>query len=212
MSLVDIREDSKVWDQAKKLYDEGPRAYHTFRHAQDVLHRVDGIEDEIGFMNPDAARLAAVFHDATYVIGASDNELLSANAMMRVVYDYTTSAKGEELDKCLDDASILIRATSHHLTHQRFYLDWDSMLFMDCDMFGFASPWDKFQQNNADIDAEFKMGAGYDPEKYKEGRTKFLTTLYHKGIFRSPYFRKKYEKQALYNIREYLADLGATGF
>lgn len=210
MNLIDIKEDSVIWANAKKLYGIGRRVYHTFQHAQDVLHRVEWVEDEIGFINPEAARLAALFHDAVYVIGSSDNESLSARCMTRIVYDNTISVLSEELASCIYAATVMIRATAQHMTHQEFFTDWDTMLFMDCDMFGFAMSWDEFQKNNAGIDAEFKLGAGYNQEKYEVQRIKFLTTLYNKGIFRSPYFRKKYEERALYNIREYLIPLGAT--
>lgn len=215
-SIVSLREGSDIWNLAQGLYSEGFRAYHTFDHAKDVLARVERVETDIGFMSPDAVRLAALFHDAVYVVGADDNETRSALTMTRILYDNIQATLSEEFEQrmkfgqCVDKAAVLIRATSQHLTHREFYTDWDTMLFLDCDVRGFATlSWDKFSASAKAIEAEYASMAGFNPEEYKEGRVKFLTTMYRKGVFRSPYFRKNYEKVALDNIREHLIELGS---
>lgn len=211
-SVLNLEEGSVLWNEAKKLYNRGPRAYHTFDHATEVLKRVGWVEHAVGFVDPDAARLAALYHDAVYVIGSADNESKSADEMWRVVYDSIPEGEPitKELNDCVDKAAALINATAHHTTHLGFFTDWDSMLFLDCDMLGFASDWDEFQSNNRNIDKEFSMSVSFNAEKYAEGRIAFLNALYRKGIFRSPYIRKLYEKQAKDNLRRYLTELGST--
>lgn len=205
-------EASGAWAIAQELYKIGTRHYHTFEHALDVLGRVDKFEKILGYHNYEAVRVAALFHDAVYVVGAPphENETSSAEAMKKAMYQANQTTEILELINIIDDAHNLIMATSLHMTHQRFFHEWDTMVFMDCDMLGFAATWEGFQRNNAQIDAEFASAPTYDEEKYKIGRVEFLMKLYKKGIFRSPYIKATYEETALSNIRMYLKDLGVV--
>lgn len=201
-------ESSKVWVRAQGLYAKGHRSYHTFQHAIDVLTRVDKISKLIGFHNYDAVRVAALFHDSIYVVGKADNEEMSAVVMkkeMHAAYEMT-----EEILQVIDDAHSLILATGRHMTHKRFYDDWDTMLFMDCDILGLAQDWETFQKNSQDIKSEFTSSTGFTEAEYETGRTNFLTNLYRKGIFRSPYFKMRYEDSAKANIKASLLLLGIS--
>lgn len=200
-------ESSDAWGIAQELYKVGPRFYHTFDHARHVLWRADDFARIVGYHNYAAVRVAALFHDAVYRIGAPphENEMNSAEEMKKAMYKaYPVTA---ELINIIDDAHELIMATSLHMTHQRFFHGWDTMLFMDCDMLGFADSWHQFKQSNEKIDEEFACMENYDPEKYKVGRIKFLEDLAKKGVFRSPYIRSLYEETALNNIQRHLKEL-----
>jgi predicted metal-dependent HD superfamily phosphohydrolase len=208
---LDTSKGSALWTKAEELYARGPRAYHKFSHAEDVLERVEMVERDIGFMNYEAVRLAALFHDATYVAGNKNNEAVSANQMRNAVYSlkqYNTYVAPADLTWTVSVASDLILSTAEHTSHQHSITVWDTVLLMDCDVLGFAEEWPTFQKNNDDIEFEFVALGNFDSEKYRQGRIKFLMALYDKGIFRSPYFRKAYEEKALINIRAALRELG----
>jgi predicted metal-dependent HD superfamily phosphohydrolase len=189
------------------MYSETPRGYHSFSHALDVLERVDRMDEVVGFVNLGAARLAALFHDATYVAGDASNEAASAVRMAFAVYDNYRPA---EVYKLVAAASRLIEATAQHMAPQDFFTDWDTMLFLDCDMLGFAETGeldhqDKFDHQQGQIELEFRyaLGARFDQNAYDDGRLKFLTALRAKGVFRSPFVKlpgSDHEARALGNI------------
>lgn len=201
-------EDTWIWDKAKELYNESPgfiRAYHTFQHAQDVLNRVDEVERTIGFVDYESVRVAALFHDVVYIPGSTDSEHLSAKVMVDIMTDPNHGLPHITLGD-VERARSLIIFTNNHMSHRNFYTEWDTMLFLDCDMLGFGLGWDEYQKNNDEIDREFRSAKNFNEEKYKKGRIEFLKSLYQKGIFRSPYFRKLYENKALLNLQRYLRD------
>lgn len=205
--MIDTSEGSAVWEHAKSLYQEGRRAYHTFQHALDVLERVEKVEKELGFFNYQAARLAALYHDAIYVAGSKTNELDSANAMNEFFF---TGKAGDnvmmkDIHTILSQAICLIEDTAHHMDPQDYTENWDTILFMDCDVLGFAEPWETFKKQNDDIAYEYGV---VDADAYNQGRVKFLAALYKKGVFRSPYFKKHFEDSAIMNIRGALQQLG----
>lgn len=207
MRTIDLSENGPIWNAAKELYSVGKRAYHTFDHALDVLERVNCAHNDIGFMNIQAARLAALFHDAVYDTTnlPAENEEQSALAMQKVVQaHWGVWTIGEEMD-AIRPATLLIRATAQHMSPQSTYTDWDTVLFLDCDVLGFAEQWDQFKKQNEDIAYEYNI---VDPEAYKQGRIRFLSALYNKGVFRSPYFKMTYEALAKQNIARSLQELG----
>lgn len=202
-------EETPIWDTVRELYKghpDFPRAYHNFQHAQDVLDRVDQVQNDIGFINYEAVRIAALFHDVVYIPGNPDNELESARVMMDMLI-----SRDDIMPSETSTAYSLIVFTNNHMSPRRFYAEWDTMLFLDCDMLGFGLDWDIYQKNNDDIDLEFRSAKNFNEEKYTAGRIKFLKALYEKGVFRSPYFQKKYEEKALANLRQYLKqEFGVT--
>lgn len=207
--MIDLSENGPVWAHAKQLYSVGRRGYHRFEHALDVLERVKMVEEEIGFLNYEAVQLAALFHDAVYVAGAKDNEQKSVNELNSF---FMSGAGGP--DVMMDDflnivarAASLIMDTAEHMNPD-YTENWDSMLFMDCDVLGFAENWEQFQKQNEDI--KYEYGDDVNLMMYAQGRIKFLTALFDKGVFRSPYFIKRYEERALLNIKASLRELGVS--
>lgn len=201
--MIYTTEGSPLWVAAKEMYSRGLRGYHNFDHALDVLERVEMIQGEIGFVNYEAVRLAALFHDAVYTAGETDNEFRSVIAMKekaREVYNITDAVSEQ-----LIQADNLIMATSQHMVPNSVFRDWDTMLFLDCDVLGFAENWEQFKRQSELI--AFEYGDYARTEAYKEGRIKFLKALYKKGVFRSPYFKKHYEERALLNINASLKEL-----
>lgn len=79
--------------KVRPLYDTPRRFYHTYRHAVDVAYaamhislKMQFTEDEHMESLPervaDALWAAGLWHDAVYVVGAPDNEELSAIALL----------------------------------------------------------------------------------------------------------------------------------
>lgn len=194
-----------VWKYAEAAYAQGIRAYHTFDHAKDVLSRVMYFDDEIGFMNPEAARLAALFHDAVYRIKQSGvtNEQLSCS-QMQIALAYAGPAP---LDDTCSKACNLILETQNHTVPRSSFTDWDTCLFMDCDMLGFAEEPEQFRIQNDSIAIEYGQKPYELSAPYIQGRLAFLKNLHARGVFLSPPIRRHFEGRALRNIEQELEDL-----
>jgi predicted metal-dependent HD superfamily phosphohydrolase len=200
---------SPIYMAAERIYAETPRGYHAFSHAIDVLERVDRVQEEVGFVDLGAVRLAALFHDAVYTAGDPSNEAVSAVRMSFSVYDHYPAARSYQI---VSAASRLIEATAKHMAPQNYFTDWDTRLFLDCDLLGFAEFGVRFDKQQDKIEEEFRYALGtlFDPKAYTEGRRKFLTALRAKGVYRSPYGRAVYEATAQANIARALSQLEAA--
>ena len=204
--VIDIVPPS-AWDHCMQLYGSGVRAYHTFEHALDVLWRVQVVQATIGFVDYEAAVVAALFHDAVYEIGRlpGQNEERSLEEAYAVASRPGTTLSRDVVDR----AAPLILATALHGKHKMDArhdgdgVAWDVALFLDCDMAGFALAPPEFDKQNAAIDKEF-MGK-VEPALYRTGRASFLENLKTRGVFLTPPFVRAGEAWAQANLLRELA-------
>jgi predicted metal-dependent HD superfamily phosphohydrolase len=181
-------------------YAVGNRHYHTLGHAFDVLGRCAMAHRDVGLKDPTEVAIAALYHDAVYVAGATkgDNEEASLSL----------------LNTHLDQAGIsfplhrltirdLILATAHHEQEPSQTIlggtgPRNVDYFMDADMAGFGASPAEFDRQNELIAREF---AHVRPRDYLHGRLKFLAKLVsRRRLFRTDYFAEKYEEQAQANL------------
>jgi predicted metal-dependent HD superfamily phosphohydrolase len=197
-----------VWKYAEASYSQGVRAYHTFNHAKDVLSRVMYFDDEIGFMNPEAARLAALFHDAVYrtsQLGITNEQLSCSQMQIALSYDNALL-----LDGPYSKAAGLILETQNHTVPRKSFTDWDTCLFMDCDMLGFADEPEQFRIQNDNIAIEYGQKPYELTAPYIQGRLAFLKNLRARGVFLSPPVRKAFESRAIENINHEIKELNIS--
>ncbi len=142
--------------------------------------------------------MAALYHDAVYVVGRTDNEVRSADLAERAIDRWLPTADARQVKH-------LIRLTAHHGSHGE--LGGDACLFLDCDMaiLG-ASP--------GDFDAyEEAVGKEYrdllDPEAWRVGRARFVERLLRlPRIFLSEFFHARLESRARANLSRSLSAIG----
>jgi predicted metal-dependent HD superfamily phosphohydrolase len=182
----------------KASYESPARYYHTFRHAIMVAAEAIMCHCVEPFERPRAVLVAALYHDAVVVPGVPGNEEKSV-ALMR---DHL--AKFDHID--VDYASRLIMLTAKHFNHEPGTLDADDCKFLDCDIVGFAYPYDVFVEQNRKIDREYlDMGAPRDFLDEKRGE--FLRSLLKREhIYNSPRGVMHYEVKARENIEKYLGE------
>lgn len=195
-----------------RLYQEPHRHYHSVFHVLEMLElhatgRTRGVwvpdykKPEWGAMREADFISAVVAHDCVYEIGHEKgfNE--------RTSYETWKSLGGD------DDTGIvgaMILATIEHVppveAPQLGRLDLDMVEhIIDLDMSVLGATREAFDQNSANIKAEFLAG-GVDPTLYDAGRRAFFErTLAQPCIYFTPQFRRSLEGRARRNMLE---DLG----
>lgn len=176
-------------------YYQPHRKYHDIRHIQWMLM-------EFGSMRPlcrrpDDVETAIWFHDAVYDPMAKDNEEQSV-ALAR---DFLGKGMTSEIER-------LIMLTKHDKIPAAD--DIDGQVIVDCDLaiLGTEKPlYDAYEQG---IRQEYRL---VPDDKYREGRTKVLTSFFSRkpGIYCTDSFISRYEARAKLNISQACRRLNENG-
>lgn len=174
----------------RKLYATPTRYYHTASHAMSVSNAVNILCKSNG-IEPESVLKAAYWHDAVYVFGATNNEELSALALL-------------DFDASQSEAADLIRLTTidEHLSDRiNFESNPKASILLDADLVSLAYPYPDFivQQKRIGLEA----GVGYTIVK---GHADFLQKFLDKEhIFRCPNQEHR-EKRARMNIEQLIKE------
>jgi predicted metal-dependent HD superfamily phosphohydrolase len=187
------------WQAVKEHYATPPRVYHDLRHVADVVRHYDDVAAHVGWRQPAEVWLAALYHDAIYVAGRSDNEARSAALAMA------------EITRWLPDAGIdaarvlhLIELTARHGTLDIGDVDGEAGLFLDCDMAILAAPADEFDAYDRAIAEEYR--GAVDDADFRAGRRRFLGHLLRRQrIYLSDHFHQRWDAAARANLGRVLA-------
>ena len=184
-----------VYADLRKRYDEPFRRFHNLGHIQECLRLCDEVTALL--VDPDAVEFALWFHDAVYDVGASTNELRSADLFL------TVSGGAPFMFRHLVCDHIL--ATRHASVVQGN----DRRFMVDIDLSGFGAPWEEFMRNGALLREE---SSHVPDDKYHSGQVAFLSRLAkRRHFFLTDYFRDKFEATARENLRRVLEELRANG-
>lgn len=190
-------------DQMVRLqaaYAQPPRAYHNWQHVQEVLGHVETVEADPGWAQPREVRLAALYHDAFYDVGRSDNEVRSA------------ALAAQQIARWIPDAGIdpgrvveLIELTARHgqfvpSSFGSSARDEDTRLFLDCDMAILGAEPDAFDAYDRAIAAEYRPVV--PAWLYRTRRRAFLKALLaRERIYLSDHFHRQLDMRARSNLR-----------
>ena len=178
-------------------YAAPPRAYHSFAHVQEVLAHFAEVTAGPGWSHPKEVFLAALFHDAVYVVGRSDNEAKSADLALEAL---ATFLPREPLDAAL--IRRLIELTARHGKLDRASLDDAARHFLDCDMAILGAPPERFDAYDAAIATEY---AHVPRVIFRFNRRRFLAHLLEADrIFLSDFFHARLDAPARANLRRAL--------
>jgi predicted metal-dependent HD superfamily phosphohydrolase len=176
-------------------YATPPRAYHNFRHVQEVLRHYDAVAIGAGWSQPAEVWLAVLYHDAIYEAGRRDNEACSAELAIEHVKRWLPH-------RGIDTARVaeLINLTARHGQFAPGDVDRDAALFLDCDMAILGAEPAIFDAYDRGIAAEYR---GHVPAwLFKLNRRRFLKGLLgRERIFLSDYFHVNFDSQARINLR-----------
>ena len=178
----------EVFQQILNCYTESHRVYHDLEHIENCLAVFDEVSELLE--NPDAVELAIWFHDVIYILGASNNEQLSADLFM-------TLTDGAFNDGFRTTVNQHIMATCHDCS---VICDSDTKLMVDIDLSSFGQPWPDFLSDSKKVRAE--MSHIPDDEYYQKQTSFQLALLDKPSFFNSHYFRENYEAQARSNLAQ----------
>ena len=180
---------NEFYADIKKRYSSSGRYYHNLEHILKMLNTIKQYEGAELFT--DNIYFAAWYHDVIYNPLRKDNEKLSADFAERQLKQLNVEKDNIDVIKHL-----IIRTQNHFFTENN---ENDELkLFLDADIETLGSKRDVYIKNTHNIRKEYKV---IPDIIFNKGRrkilNKFLDTEY---IYRTEYFRNKYEKQARENI------------
>jgi predicted metal-dependent HD superfamily phosphohydrolase len=183
-------------DRLLAAYNEPHRAYHTVAHIAALLALFDVHGGSA--RDPDALRLAILYHDAVYDPRRSDNEAVSADVAKR---DLTALGAGTPL---MDRVAQLILATQHG-AHAVNPVDTDLALLLDLDLSVLAASPADYDVYAAAIRREYR----HVPELlYRPGRRRVLQTFLDAGqLYLTPSLRAQWGQPARANLAREIAGL-----
>ena len=179
---------------AEAAYARPVRAYHSWAHVQEVLRHLATVP---AWHHPREVTLAAVFHDAIYEAGRSDNEARSAALAADAIAQFMPNDG-------VDVAYVrrLIELTARHGKLGDEALDDDARHFLDADMAILGSAPDAFDAYDAGIATEY---AHVPKLIFQFNRRRFLKRLLESPrIFLSDLFHARLDAAARANLRRAL--------
>ncbi len=195
---VDI--DAGQHAELEAAYAMPARAYHNFRHVQEVLRHFADVAEGPGWTQPAEVYLAIQYHDAIYEPGRRDNESRSAELAIARIAHWLPDAGVDSLR-----VAELIELTARHgqFTPSDFGDDGfalDARHFLDCDMAILGAEAEVFDAYDRGIAEEYR---GHVPEfLFKLNRRRFLEGLLKRErIFVSDWFHQRYDAAARANLR-----------
>lgn len=185
----------QLWNEIKSSYTASGRHYHNLSHLDQLLTELSPLKNNIHDWQTLVFSIA--YHDIVYNTLKHDNEEKSAElARDRLALLPTTSL---QRDKC---ASQIMATKKHSLSD-----DHDINLFTDADLAILGAAPDRYHQYAKEIRQEYKF---YPALIYKPGRQKVLQHFLHMpAIYKTDFFRHKYEEQARANLVQELEELSS---
>jgi predicted metal-dependent HD superfamily phosphohydrolase len=182
-----------LWNEIKGCYTVEGRHYHTLLHLDHLVEELMAVKDQITDWQTLVFSIA--YHDIVYNPLKRDNEEKSAKLASKRLS--SLSLPPLLIEKCTSQ----ILSTRHHESS----VDSDTNYFTDADLAILGADGKKYREYAALIRKEYK----FDPDfMYNTGRQQVLNHfLGMLRIYKTEYFRRKYETQARQNILRELGEL-----
>jgi len=184
------------YEEIEKHYNVSKRFYHNLFHIQNLLENFDKIHEKP--KNADTLLFSIWYHDIIYNPLRKDNEeksaILAGKELKKINYDFVE----------IQQVKYYINRTKNHIEIEKDE-DYGLKCFLDLDLLTMGSHPEVYDRNTKNIRKEYKAV----PDLFfNPGRAKILEKfLESEFIYRTDYFREKYEKQARENIANELLQL-----
>ncbi|MCP1298913.1 hypothetical protein NK356_07040 [Chryseobacterium sp. S0630] len=175
-----------LWREIETRYSEKGRHYHNLLHLENMFKELDAVKMNISDFT--ALSFSVFYHDVIYDAASKANEEKSA-------------AKAEkrltELHINQDKISLISAQILATKSHQRSD-DEDTNYLLDADLSVLGKDFKTYSEYTQNIRKEYSI---YPDFLYKPGRKKVLKHFLElESIFKTEYFKEKYEAQAKENI------------
>ena len=176
----------KLWFEIEKRYTEKSRHYHNFAHLESMFAELDSVTSRIENMNN--LSFSVFYHDVIYDASSKNNEEKSA------AFAVSQLAKINISSGAADKITRQIMATKSHQQSD----DPDTNYLLDADLSILGKDPETYFEYTRKIRKEYSV---YPDLLYKPGRKRVLKHFLDlEYIFKTEYFREKYELQARENI------------
>lgn len=173
---------------------EPHRRYHTREHLKEMLSLFNECRELTE--RPDEVEVAIWFHDAVYEPRRKDNEECSAAWASDALL--SGGADSEVVGRVVG----LVMATKHDREAESA----DEELIQDIDLAVLGRDRDGFEKYDREIREEYGW---VGEEEYRKGRAAALESFLRKEpLYRTAWFRERYEARARENLKRAIADLG----
>jgi len=181
------------WNEIEKKYSAESRHYHNLRHLENMFEEVENVKALIKNFNN--ISFSIFYHDVIYDATSKSNEEKSAELAKERLEDLNIAK--EDIQKVY--AQIL--ATKSHQKSD----DQDTNFLLDADLSILGKDNKAYLEYTKQIRKEYSI---YPNFLYKPGRKKVLEHFLElESIFKTDFFKAKYEVQARKNIEVELRNL-----
>lgn len=181
------------WQEIEKSYSQKSRKYHNLAHLENIILELENVKNEIS--DYEVMLFSVFYHDIIYKATSKDNEEKSAEfAKLRLDKLNISNKKTTKIYN-------QILATK---SHKRID-DSDTNFLLDADLAILGKDWEAYENYVHQIRKEYSI---YPDFLYNPRRKKVLTHfLEFDEIFKTDYFKGKYEKMARENIQREISML-----
>lgn len=181
---------NSLWKEIETKYSEKGRHYHNLLHLENMFNELEMVKSNISDFT--AISFSVFYHDVVYDATSKTNEEKSAAKAEKRLAEL-------HLDK--NKISIISEQILATKSHQRSDYK-DTNYLLDADLSVLGKDFKTYLEYTQNIRKEYSI---YPDFLYKPGRKKVLKHFLElKSIFKTDYFKQKYEAQAKENIAEEL--------
>lgn len=190
-----------LWMDITARYNETQRTYHSLRHIEHLFVAFDEIDHYLH--EPHLIALALYYHDVIYDPMRSDNELKSAEYVLKTLQPYLP------VEQCNHIYALIIMTATHQLDgladKQKCS---DAAYLLDMDLSILGAPWSEYERYAQAIRCEY---AHVSTNDYRTGRIAILKKLsVHPQLYLTDYYHERLETQARNNIEREIMLLRAS--
>lgn len=175
-----------LWKEIETKYTEKGRYYHNLLHLENIFRELDAVKNYI--TDGTAVSFSVFYHDIFYNASSKSNEEKSAAKATERLAELGLEQSN------IKTISDQILATKLHEQSE----DEDTNYLLDADLSILGKDFETYMDYTHTIRKEYSI---YPDLLYKPGRKKVLKHFLElNSIFKTDYFKEKYEKQARSNI------------
>lgn len=181
------------FDRLAAMYSEPTRFYHNLAHVTNCLDELHMARHLV--RNPEQIEMAIWYHDAIYDTKAKDSEEQSAELARSVCLGASLPTE------FASEVRELILATKHNGVPNSI----DAKLLVDADLSILGKPGKVFDTYEENIRKEYSW---VPEDQFKQGRSTILQMFLNRpSLYTTDLFKRKYESQAIINLKRSIDSL-----
>ncbi|WP_265427230.1 hypothetical protein [Chryseobacterium sp. YIM B08800] len=183
----------KFWNEIENNYSEKSRHYHNLQHLENMFEEIDVVRNQIEKF--DNISFSIFYHDVIYDATSKLNEEKSADVAKERLE--SLGVNNNDIQQVYEQ---IVATKSHQKSENK-----DTNFLLDADLSILGKSNEAYSEYTKQIRKEYSI---YPDFLYKPGRKKVLQHFLElESIYKTEFFRNKYETQARENIEFELKSL-----